>query len=218
LGQDGKVLSFGKPSSLSFVSLPSTPLSSIAPSTTGTWLSCGGREGADDVGSLKLVHEEDDTEGNGDKELTKLVLDEDRTLGEVTCSTYYRYAESGGLLSSFFVFFLFVAGQVILMYSEYWLKVWAEADDQSSNSYFYVFLGLCCGASVIGLARSLFFFLVSIEAASTLHNKALAATMACPMSFFISNPLGRVLNKFSSDQGQSGPKQNTTFLFSPPFE
>ena len=71
--------------------------------------------------------------------------------------------------------FLFVSGQCAVMAGEYWLKVWCEASDQAESRYFWVFFGLCVGAALIGLARSLVFFAVSIAASSTLHDAALKA-------------------------------------------
>ena len=58
------------------------------------------------------------------------------------------------------------------------------------------------GAVLVAVVRAVLFFAVSIRAASQLHDNMLKAVLAAPMSYFSAHPLGRMLNRFSSDQGQ----------------
>lgn len=54
---------------------------------------------------------------------------------------------------------------------------------------------------LISVARAFLFFGASLRAATALHNDAAAAVLRAPLSFFHTNPTGRVLNRFSKDQG-----------------
>jgi hypothetical protein len=52
---------------------------------------------------------------------------------------------------------------------------------------------------VLTLANGLAFALGGINAAGKLHASALARVLRAPVSFFDTTPLGRILNRFSSD-------------------
>ncbi len=123
---------------------------------------------------------------------------EEKEMGEVSWQTYSRYFEAGGMLSSALVLFLFVSSQAVAVSTDIWLKGWAETTDQSSTSYFYVFLGLTGVVIVLGAIRAVFFFRVALSASTTLHKAAYSRVVGSPMSFF-GRPLGQILNKFSSD-------------------
>jgi len=53
---------------------------------------------------------------------------------------------------------------------------------------------------IVTLYRSLLYYSTALTAASGLHHKALARVLLAPMAFFTSNPIGRIVNRFSSDQ------------------
>eukprot|EP00619_Florenciella_sp_RCC1007_P021880 CAMPEP_0205938906 /NCGR_PEP_ID=MMETSP1325-20131115/48177_1 /ASSEMBLY_ACC=CAM_ASM_000708 /TAXON_ID=236786 /ORGANISM="Florenciella sp., Strain RCC1007" /LENGTH=52 /DNA_ID=CAMNT_0053309299 /DNA_START=14 /DNA_END=169 /DNA_ORIENTATION=+ len=44
--------------------------------------------------------------------------------------------------------------------------------------------------------------MATLKASSTLCNKASLGVINSPLSFFTANPLGRILNRFSSDLSQ----------------
>ena len=68
--------------------------------------------------------------------------------------------------------------------------------------YCYVFIGLCAAPCTLGFTRAFSFFVFSSRAGSRLHQRMLSGVLQAPMAFFCANPSGRILNKFSSDQGQ----------------
>ena len=132
----------------------------------------------------------------------KLVVDEERAIGRVTSETYVNYAREGGTWPAFCVLLLFGSGQACVMFADYWLKIWATSNNQDSDSLIVTYAALALGTVVICLLRAMIFFTVSMRASSSLHNSAFAAVLAAPMSFFTSHPTGRIINKFSSDQGE----------------
>ena len=134
--------------------------------------------------------------------VTRFIKKEERETGEVAGSTYIQYARLAGLCMVSLCFFLFVVTQGVVLTSEFWLKIWAEADDQRDVTFLYVYIGLALGVVVIATIRSVLFYEVNLRGASHLHDRSFLAVLRSPMGFFHSNPLGRVLNKFSSDLGQ----------------
>ena len=139
-----------------------------------------------------------------DEPLARLVLPEDRVLGIVRRSTYTNYASAAGSVLSVVVLLLFVGGQGTIIAADYWLQDWAMLNATEQNNVYYPKgYGAIVGAATAAiLARSLLFFATTLRASSTLHDNALKQVTYAPMSFFTSNPLGRILNRFSADQGQ----------------
>ena len=139
------------------------------------------------------------------KASTKLVAAEERSVGSVSMSTYANYLAAGGTLSCSIVGLLFVGGNALGLIADIELKAWAEADaagGANSNSLVTIYSALTAAVVVAGLVRSVLFFSVSLRASTRLHDDAYRAVVKSPLSFFSANPVGRVLNKFSSDLGQ----------------
>ncbi len=56
-----------------------------------------------------------------------------------------------------------------------------------------------CAQVIATLVNQVYLALASLNAAKNLHESMLSALLRAPMSFFHSNPLGRILNRFSKD-------------------
>jgi ABC-type multidrug transport system fused ATPase/permease subunit len=63
----------------------------------------------------------------------------------------------------------------------------------------YAVLSFC--QILITLGNSLWLVFSSLAAAQHLHNGMLEAMLRAPMSFFHSNPIGRIINRFAKDTG-----------------
>jgi ABC-type multidrug transport system fused ATPase/permease subunit len=87
-------------------------------------------------------------------------------------------------------------------------------DDLVKNLGIYAALG--AGGAVFQIAMDLTFLLSCAKASKLIHEKLLFRIMRSPMAFFDTNPMGRILNRFSSDidvvDGQI-PFQVNIFLF-----
>lgn len=79
---------------------------------------------------------------------------------------------------------------------------WVTPPPLCDHSWLLVYGLLTLGVIVIALARSSLFFWAAMRAATRLHGAMLAAVLRAPLSFFHTNPTGRVLNRFSNDQGR----------------
>ncbi|GFS27777.1 multidrug resistance-associated protein 4 [Elysia marginata] len=66
----------------------------------------------------------------------------------------------------------------------------------------YVYAGLFLALLACSLSRALLFFKLAVTAGENLHNIMFARSLRATMAFFDTNPVGRVLNRFSKDVGQ----------------
>ncbi len=139
--------------------------------------------------------------GKGGNTTTVYVAAEDRVEGGVHGATYLSYLRSGGLPTGVGIILLLLVSQAILALADFWLKIWASSSNQDKGGDYYprVYAIIMCVCVVLGLLRAHLFFRFALRASSHLHDKALEAVLAAPLTFFHSNPRGRILNKFSKD-------------------
>ena len=73
--------------------------------------------------------------------------------------------------------------------------------------------GCLVGASVMfTIIRAYGFFSVSLRCSESLHDKMVVAVLRAPVLFFDSNPVGRIMNRFSKDVGCMDEVLPKTFL------
>ncbi|KAJ2726275.1 hypothetical protein GGI07_000752, partial [Coemansia sp. Benny D115] len=134
--------------------------------------------------------------------------------GKVEWEIYRIYAHACGLRNAamFVIALLFASLSNVL--ANMWLKHWASSNTETDSSVLYytsvarhtVFyylliyggLGLL-GASMSSLQSLLLWTRCSIQASTKIHENMLYGVLRSPMSFFDVTPLGRILNRFSSD-------------------
>jgi ABC-type multidrug transport system fused ATPase/permease subunit len=145
----------------------------------------------------------------------RIVQIEDRELGGMSWEVYWRYVCSGGWVRGLLALSVIFLSQGVSMITEYWMRWWASNTfgDQRDIKYILIFAGLVVCCVVIGFYRALGWFHFTLRSASDLHERCLWAVMHSPMSFFVSNPTGRVLNRFSRDQNQVDELLPATIFF-----
>ncbi len=83
------------------------------------------------------------------------------------------------------------------------LALWADDPNKNEpktrNTYMIVYGALGISQTAFFLFKELVLFLACAKASRSIHNVLLARIMHSPMSFFDTNPIGRILNRFSSD-------------------
>ncbi|KAL3215787.1 hypothetical protein MRX96_033406 [Rhipicephalus microplus] len=142
----------------------------------------------------------------------KVIEDEDREQGKIPCSVYLDYMRSCRLLLVALVCVLFAANQGARLGSDFWLTGWSEASrdinvtvpaskDELAWSYLMGYLGLSVFCIVLSLVTNISAQLVSLRSVKVFHNNMIDNIVQCPMRFFDSNPIGRIINRFSSDMG-----------------
>ncbi|PVD37119.1 hypothetical protein C0Q70_04114 [Pomacea canaliculata] len=151
-------------------------------------------------------------EDDVDEEAGKLVMTEKLLKGRVSTSVYLAHPKAGGLLTVLLGIASFFAFQATSVVANFWLRDWTEdplLNNQSSwgseefvqRNYFYL---LCYG--MFGIAQ-VFFLIVfnylhwtrAVRASKRLHERLINRLLQAPMAFFDTTPLGRIMNRVSSD-------------------
>ncbi|GFN76447.1 multidrug resistance-associated protein 7-like [Plakobranchus ocellatus] len=88
-----------------------------------------------------------------------------------------------------------------LFTSKIFSELSTNANSSSDNLRFYlgIYGGLAGANSLFTLIRAFLFAYGGICAATVVHKRLLSAVIKAPISFFDSTPIGRILNRFSSD-------------------
>ena len=85
-----------------------------------------------------------------------------------------------------------------------------------ASTYIAVYGGLGLTAAVIDLAKEFMLLLSAITASKQIHDNLWSKIIKSPMSFFDTNPNGRILNRFSGDINtldEEIPYELSDFLF-----
>jgi len=132
------------------------------------------------------------------------IAEEDRMVGAVSWKLYWHYIQAGmhGILATALaMFFLIVQGSLIL--PDWWLLHLTRQshDPQQQTENLYIYGGLVAAALILSIMRAGAFFNAVINSSNHLHNSMLSAVLKAPVLFFDTNPIGRILNRFSRDIG-----------------
>ena len=137
--------------------------------------------------------------GGRDASKAKMMSDEERERGAVQAGVWWRYTAALGCANVCFgLVGMYGLSQALQFGSSYWMGLAAQEPDKI---WFYlgVYCGLICVSAVCILFRSVVTALCSVAAGRKIHNRALRAVFSSPMAFFDTTPLGRILNRFSTD-------------------
>lgn len=135
-----------------------------------------------------------------------LLLPEDRALGMVKLSTWTSYLRSAGWGRVLLVASLLVGAQAAMVAADFSLAAVVE------GASLELYASLCGGAALAAVLRAVLFFATTLHASTSLHGRALGATLRAPMWWFNATPLGRVLNRFTGDLNNAD-EQLATALF-----
>ncbi|KAF9100550.1 hypothetical protein BGX29_006497 [Mortierella sp. GBA35] len=122
--------------------------------------------------------------------------------GKVGWRVYLDYAKA----IAFFCLCLYGLGQVCQISTNFWLRYWATADEREGEeerpTLFYlggyallVLLFLVVDVTVSYMGN----VVCGIRAARILYDRLLTRVLRYPMSIFDTTPMGRIVNRFSSD-------------------
>lgn len=125
--------------------------------------------------------------------------------GKVKWSVYTSYAKESNLIAVGIYAVALLSAQTAQIGGSFWLKRWSEINERTGSNpevgkyigiYFAFGIG---GAALVVLQTLLLWIFCSIEASRKLHDRMAFAIFRSPMNFFEITPVGRILNRFSSD-------------------
>ncbi|XP_068761708.1 ATP-binding cassette sub-family C member 4-like [Montipora capricornis] len=130
--------------------------------------------------------------------------DEDRLSGSISPTIYWNYvraAMSSAAIGIMIMFFVVVQGFLVL--PDWWLlKVTSRSHDpQFQTKELYIFGGLGAAAFFLSFFRAAALLNALVTSSKNLHHSMLTAVLRAPVLFFDTNPVGRILNRFSRDIG-----------------
>nr|XP_022903100.1 multidrug resistance-associated protein 7 [Onthophagus taurus] len=165
------------------------------------------------------------SEGNDNESNDSVLEEEFRESGTVQFGVYKSYWKAIGHLLSLLVILSLVTMQTSRNLTDWWLSIWVtnsneknttnltqHYEDYHTNSfkfegdleesikyYMLIYILLACLNSVFTLCRAFLFAYGGIVAALSIHKSLLKNIMIAKSMFFDVEPLGRILNRFSSD-------------------
>lgn len=152
----------------------------------------------------------------------RLTVAEGRVVGGVGRRVWLAWAGAIGWPAVGAVSAALILGQAAYLFSEWWVSALSGSSGPAAPSptaprppltatafgasipgrtWLLVYGAVTASIVVLAMARSLLFFGTAMAAATRLHEAAAAAVLRAPLAFFHANPAGRILNKFTKDQG-----------------
>jgi ATP-binding cassette subfamily C (CFTR/MRP) protein 4 len=96
-----------------------------------------------------------------------------------------------------------IGTQALSNVSDWSLANWVQLspEDRNSDSAIGLYGGLVAAFVVMAVIRAFVFFHRVVKSSQTLHDQMFKTVIATSVRFFDTNPVGRILNRFSKDLG-----------------
>ena len=116
---------------------------------------------------------------------------------------FLHYLKTIGIIISFIIFASGFLQEVLLVASRFWLAKWSSVPKFKAMLNRNLFIGVY---GLFGLGQGLFVLVLafsiaiaSYSSSKKIHNQLLDTIMHCPMNFFDTTPIGRIINRFTKD-------------------
>eukprot|EP00051_Salpingoeca_urceolata_P017449 m.237611 g.237611 ORF g.237611 m.237611 type:complete len:1401 (-) comp18957_c0_seq3:248-4450(-) len=140
----------------------------------------------------------------GDPQQPKVLHQQETTQeGSVAMSTYLGYMRAaGGILTCCLLLLLFCVAQANMILADWFLSYWLNLEPEDREDYHLgIYGGLALLYTILAFSRAFLFMFLATKGSQQLHDGALAGILKSPMKFFDTQPIGRILNRFSKDLG-----------------
>ena len=161
--------------------------------------------------ALKIkVYNNDDDDYSVEEDVKIRTKDDDNKemniQGLVQKNTYMMYLRAmGGVWVGLFLTVLFSITQASVLVTIAAIGRWAQRppSEQDDWNIAGLILGLGGVVVVLGVFRSFISFRLTVNASRKLHDRMTKAVIRAKIEFFDTNPLGRIVNRFSADVGSN---------------
>ncbi|CAG2116240.1 unnamed protein product, partial [Medioppia subpectinata] len=134
------------------------------------------------------------------------IEEELQTQGSIGGRVYWLYVKAGcGLFMGTVTLVFTFLSQALFHASDIWLLVWASLSEtgqfttEKNQLYVIIYAVLIAALLLATIVRVLTWYRICLKAAKTLHNRVFTTLFRAPMAVFDSNPIGRIMNRFSKD-------------------
>lgn len=136
------------------------------------------------------------------KKATGLIEKEHKEKGEVKLKIWWKFINFG--LGIFGTLAFLVSGGLTIFFNisiSYIAGEWFDndEDEQQNPKYFRMIILATVGFVICSFLRTAFTYISMIASSKALHNKAIWKILRSPVGFFDSNPIGRILTRFTKD-------------------
>lgn len=152
----------------------------------------------------------------------QLIEKEDRAQGSVDFSLWISYFSGGssqvyGVFVLCVILFLFLVSQCARVACDMWLSIWSEQSvlqDKSTDFWIAVYFLIVAAMIILAATRSAHFAIgVALRSSRRIHDHAFKLLMRGSIpQYFDTTPIGRILNRFSSDLDRLDSLLPTTFF------
>jgi len=173
---------------------------------------------------FKTDDSKDEKEGDHEEKIEKKTSDDGEVVGKteekeavdkptsVTYQTYKEYLKARGSVGIFvFLFVTFLSTHGLILYFIKTAGHWAEEQHSfsqqseggafDSNSYMIKMLIVLVLIFLVNFVKTSSLYKYMLSTNTAIHGKSLDAILRARVAFFDTNPIGRILNRFSSDLG-----------------
>ncbi|XP_006824101.2 ATP-binding cassette sub-family C member 8-like [Saccoglossus kowalevskii] len=159
---------------------------------------------------LDVVKQMSNQSVDGIQEDGLLIVKEERETGSVSLHMYLSYARAIKYPFVFLICILYITQTALHIVNNFWLSEWSEAGVNIDNKteaqleeeldyYLNGYAALSFGFAGFNLLTVAIIIICSLFAIRRMYIRLLRNIVHAPMRFFDTTPLGRILNRFSTD-------------------
>jgi len=156
-----------------------------------------------DAPSIDTGHESSEqtsTTEDQDETSNAIITEEERGFGEIAWSSIRQYINrlAPGLALALLVSF-FVGRQAASIAADFWVAQSSQLTPDNLSSFLAGYVTIIVALCAVVYVRSRYTLTRGLAAGVECHNALLSGVLHAPLRFFESNPVGRIINRFSRD-------------------